>query len=1006
VTAGKRDDDERKERVPWRPGVERILGRTTYSKLRIVLAALAVALITVAPAASAPDVPNLVGPNDGDTVAFLPVFSWDPVAGADKYNFVLSADSAFNSPVYQVNGTKNTQSTPDKTVPNGTYYWRVQAVDTDGNTSGWSETRQIEKLWADSPVLTAPDDAATISFPDEPLVLRWAPVPGAATYHISIASDPDLASLVTSGGDPLETQATNAAPALLLSSNTYYWAVTPVDAQGNEGEPSETRSFTWEWPSTTTTDVQDTAPETELFVPEFTWDPIPGAAKYEVEINSVSDFPEGNSKVCCNSSDWPITTTFTPKETLPNNTYYWRVRAVNSHGDAGDWNEGPSFDKTFANYPLLDEPGVKNLHMRDTSDPGTDADDATPGYQTQLPIVAWDPVPGASSYQVNVGHYDAGIDHCDFGPQSSSRWLSTTASTYWTPLGQAPSSKPFAGGPGTSSDQPGLTPGESYCVQVRARSGRVNLSSDVLGDFAQLDDGTGAAFTFTGYPTGGACSPSCNANYLGRDDYLLPQRFADNPIAVTSNPLFIWNPIAGKQSYWVLVAKDPSFTNIIDYAFTRFPAYAVRTGSQPSTYLDETTSYYWVVLPSTDIDGNPAANVPANGAYADFKKQTVAPTLLGPDNDATFSLPPTFSWASVPGARKYHLQVATEPTFANSTKLDDITTASTEYTAQKTYVASKTLYWRVQAQDENNNGLTWSETRTFEIDLEQPTLDPATPTLGDASLPVLRWFPVPGAVSYSLRIHEPNDTTPNTYTGFPSTAASFEQITGTGLFTWEIRADFPKLTGGTTPGPWSDDADYTHTIKEPTGPVSSAGANRLVLSWDAKTGTKAYKVQISKREDFNPAIETKTTDNPDWAPTLTNSNYTSGGDFWWRVAAIDGDGNVGAFATNPEHFQLPAMSGGGGGGGPKAFKVTFSGRLVKGRAHDITVKVRDSVTLNALQGALVRAYGAGVSYTQKTTNSSGVVKLRLKPTQLQKVSFRITKSGYASITIYRRVFRP
>ena len=91
--------------------------------------------------------------------------------------------------------------------------------------------------------------------------------------------------------------------------------------------------------------------------------------------------------------------------------------------------------------------------------------------------------------------------------------------------------------------------------------------------------------------------PSCNANYLGHDDYLLPQRFADNPVAVTSNPLFIWNPIAGKQSYWVIVAKDPSFTNIIDYAFTRFPAYAVRTGSQPSTYLDETTSYYWVVLP-------------------------------------------------------------------------------------------------------------------------------------------------------------------------------------------------------------------------------------------------------------------------------------------------------------------------------------------------------------------------------------------------------------------------
>ncbi|HKO74343.1 MAG TPA: hypothetical protein VJU01_03435 [Gaiellaceae bacterium] len=981
------------------------MGRTTYSKLRIVLATLAVALITVAPATSAPDVPQLVGPNDGDTVSFLPVFSWDPVTGADKYNFLLAADSSFNSVVYQINGTKNTRATPDKTVPNGTYYWRVQAVDADGNTSGWSDSRQIDKLWADSPVLAEPDEAATISFPDDPLVLRWQPVPGAAKYHIYISPNEDLSSLV-SGEDPLETQATNAAPAILLSSNTYYWAVIPIDAQGNEGEPSETRSFVWDWPSTTATDVVDVEPSTEFYVPEFTWDPIPGAAKYEVEINSVFDFPAGASKVCCDSNDWPITTTFTPKETLPNNTYYWRVRAINAHGEAGDWNEGPSFVKTFANYPLLDELGVKNLHMRDASDPGTDIDLGTPGYQTQLPIIAWDPVPGASSYQVNVGRYDSSIDHCDFGDPSSTRWLSSTASTYWTPLAQAPGSRPYPTGPSPTSDQPPLLAGEDYCVQVRARSGRLSLSSPVWGDFTQLNDGTGAAFTFTGYPVGSPCSPSCNANYLGHNDYLEPQRLADDPTAQTAQPLFVWKPIAGAQSYWVIVAKDPNFTNIIDYTLTRVTAYAVRTGSQPRTYPDETTAFYWVVLPSTSANGYPAGTNPALGAYADFLKQTVAPTLLAPDNGHSFALPPTFSWTAVPGAKKYHFQVATEPTFSSATKLDDLTTALTEYTAQKTYVASKTLYWRVQAQDEKDNGLTWSEIRTFEVDLPRPTLDPATPTLGDASLPVLRWFPVPGAVSYTLRIHEPNDTTPNSYSGFPSTAASFSKITGTGLFTWEVRADFPKLTGGTTPGPWSDDADYTHTIKEPTNPVSSAGANRLVLSWDAKTGTKAYKVQISKREDFNPAFETKTTDNPDWAPTLSNSNYTSGGDFWWRVAAIDGDGNVGAYATNPEHFQLPALSGGAGGGGAKTFKVTFSGRLVKNRARDITVKVRDSVTLNVIQGALVRAYGAGVSYSQKTTNSSGVAKFRLKPTQLQKVSFRITKSGYVSLTVYRRVYRP
>jgi hypothetical protein len=124
------------------------MGRTTYSKLRILFATLAVALVTVTPALSAPAAPNLVGPADGETVAFLPIFSWDPVTGADKYNFVLAADPLFNSPVYSLLGTKNTRATPDKTLPNGTYWWRVQSVDASGNTSAWSAPQSIEKLWA------------------------------------------------------------------------------------------------------------------------------------------------------------------------------------------------------------------------------------------------------------------------------------------------------------------------------------------------------------------------------------------------------------------------------------------------------------------------------------------------------------------------------------------------------------------------------------------------------------------------------------------------------------------------------------------------------------------------------------------------------------------------------------------------------------------------------------------------------------------------------------------
>ena len=150
-------------------------------------------------------------------------------------------------------------------------------------------------------------------------------------------------------------------------------------------------------------------------------------------------------------------------------------------------------------------------------------------------------------------------------------------------------------------------------------------------------------------------------------------------------------------------------------------------------------------------------------------------------------------------------------------------------------------------------------------------------------------------------------------------------------------------------------------------------------------------MQISKREDFNPSIETKTTDNPDWAPEPDEwSNYSAGGDFWWRVAAIDGDGNVGAFATNPAHFTLPRLSGGGSRAEGVQGHVHRPARQ-EPRRETSRSRSATATTLNALQGALVRAYGAGVSLTQKTTNSSGVAKFRLKPTQLKKVTFRVSK---------------
>src|SRR5438045_9059108 len=94
---------------------------------------------------------------------------------------------------------------------------------------------------------------------------------------------------------------------------------------------------------------------------------------------------------------------------MKDNVSYWRVRAFDPDGNAGVWNYGPSFTKTFdktAPAGPVTGAAIKNLHMRDnvTNDTLTAAADhnLANGYQTTVPVVSWDPVPGPSSYEVQI----------------------------------------------------------------------------------------------------------------------------------------------------------------------------------------------------------------------------------------------------------------------------------------------------------------------------------------------------------------------------------------------------------------------------------------------------------------------------------------------------------------------------------------------------------------------------------------------------------------------------
>src|SRR5436190_1123150 len=848
----------------------------------------AIAFLTAGPARAALSPPSATAPAAGVTVVFLPSFVWTPVKNADHYEFQISADPGMGSPVLGGGKddffTNNTRATLIQTVPNGTYYWHVRAISADGSVSPWTPTRAFKKLWNLKPAIQTPAPGASLTFPSNPVVLRWSGIPGAAEYLVPVASDPLLGSIVF---------------------------------------------------------------------------------RY-----SNQDDLNGPPNVAATSA--AIATSLSPPKVFKNDTYHWRVRALDPNGNAGVWNVGPVFKKTFDNVPPVTAPAIKNLHMRDnTNDPGVDQDLGTLGYQTQVPIVTWTPVPGASAYHVEVAPYDTGTSQCNW-TATQHHWNVSTAVNAWTPLGENWNNvKPKQDALPVANEPVSLVTG-AYCVRVRARTDRDTNSQDVYGDETYLDDGTGrgTAFDWTGYPA--AAVPGCSG-YLCSGDYVTPAAH----ITKTRTPYFTWNPIPGAQSYFVLVSKDSNFTSIVDYGFTHVPAYAPRTSSAVRAYTDETTSYYWAVLPAQGFDGSLAKGDPLSANYADFQKQSIPPSLLSPSAGQVFLDQPTFRWSPADGARRYDFQVASDSSFSNL--LDNVTVDGTSYSSNTTYPADTVLYWRVRADDENLNGLTWSPVGTFQKTLPVAVPSASNPTSGDM-LPVWSWAPVQGAASYDVEVDQP-DGQHKVFGNLFSPVVSFIKMTGTGVWHWRVRAEFPTSGSSTTPGPYSALNAFTRTIGQPVNLQTDSSIDHVLLSWNPRIGVKNYRVEVASTPDFSTKVDDVTTDNTSYAPTMTKSGYTAGGTLFWRVAGVDADHNQGDWSAVEQIKLQPKL------------KVSVIGVLRRRHSGSVSVSVTDGRGLR-LAKVLVRISGKGIKAHSARTDAKGRVKFTLKPRKRGKLLVTASRSGY------------
>jgi hypothetical protein len=302
--------------------------------------------------ATATNKPVLVSPVDSQLLPFFdyPVFSWMPVVGAASFSFqIANTPSGFDSPLYNI-VTLSTSHQPPIRLANGIYYWRVIPQDSANHLGMPSEVRYFTASYGTYltnmvPTLVSPIDE---SFPTFTPTFHWMAIEGAEQYRLEYTSSPTCDFSV---GANVETRQTSYSPTdTLLNDFRYCWRVR-VESGPAVGDWSQTWHFQKRWNLKPILLTPTNLYQTGLY-PIFSWTPIPGVAKYEIQIAQNPNFsPIFESSVTAN------TTYAYQNNYVGNSPYWWRVRPIDGGGGYGVFSDISEYQNVYTSTaPILISP--------------------------------------------------------------------------------------------------------------------------------------------------------------------------------------------------------------------------------------------------------------------------------------------------------------------------------------------------------------------------------------------------------------------------------------------------------------------------------------------------------------------------------------------------------------------------------------------------------------------------------------------------------------------------
>lgn len=361
---------------------------------------------------------------------------------------------------------------------------------------------------------------------------------------------------------------------------------------------------------------------------------------------------------------------------------------------------------------------------------------------------------------------------------------------------------------------------------------------------------------------------------------------------------------------WVLVANS-------DYTITgntfsgNATDVAIIPGS-PNTYDCPRTNLIRTTNNNANVDNqvlgsscpeNVAPSVPVNGQPHNSFKNT---------NDFYFTW--DASTDNAPGTIKYEFQSSGNSAVDGNGSLvgawNSIANGNSEQnnlttpTIHSTGAPDGTYYWQVRAIDAAGNKSAWSTTWNMTID----TAAPATPTGLHFLNPTLAcgasttsstitasWNAVADAAQYEYWVTTPQRNEANawvTTVSGNSYNGAFNE--GEGVYTYKVRS----IDASGLKSAWSTTCSVTYDATAPNAFLVSP-ANNTVMTGASITqvwGTDATDVHHYVYESFNDAGATSLRWRENFTSTSKTATNVSDTSYWWRVKAIDVNGNEGAWS--------------------------------------------------------------------------------------------------------------